>query len=560
MASPNNAKPVAKARRKKVNPLVRDIVKPVTDFGQNPMVAALEQAGKHNPPAALLLYQQQWIDDDSPLKIAEKSRRIGLTWAEAADNVLIASAADGSNVFYISATQDMAIEYIEACAMWAKHFDMAAGEIEEGIFLDDGDKEIKTYKIDFPKSGKRIVALSSRPANLRGKQGVVVIDEAAFAPDLEGLIKAAMAMLMWGDKVRIISTHNGDESPFNELINQVRAGKRKGSVHRVTFARAVEDGLFRRVCLRKGIEWTQAAEDAWVADVRGFYADDAEEELDAIPARGSGTYLSLALIESRMGDGVPIVRAKWKPEFSLLPEPTRALEVAEWCREHLQPVLDALDKSRPHGFGQDFARVGDLTVMTALEESIDLASRPRLIVELGGCPYKQQEQILDFICDRLPRFRSGAFDANGNGGQIAEHAADRYGHQRIHQVHLSEKFYMEQMPKFKAHLEDETLTGLPRDEQCRDDLRAIKKINGIPKIPKAKTQTADGKRVQRHGDFAISLFLADYAMHQEGEPAAGETVAPNPDQFTPESRSTHARQGLMQRPHAGSVFGRRRLH
>lgn len=527
----------------------------------NPLLD-LPPASDHDapPPAALLPYQQRWVADQSQLKIAEKSRRIGLTWGEAADDVLIASAKDGSNVFYISATEDMAIEYIEACGMWAKAFDLAAGQIEEGIFADAGDKEIKTYKINFPKSGKRIVALSSRPANLRGKQGVIVIDEAAFAPDLAGLIKAAMAMLMWGDKVRIISTHDGDENRFNELINEVRAGKRKGTVHRITFASAVEEGLFERVCLRKRQTWSKEAEDAWVADVRGFYSDDAEEELDVIPSRGGGTYLSLALIESRMADDVPIVRNKWKPEFSLLPEPTRALEVAEWCQEHLAPVLALLDKTRPHSFGQDFARVGDLTVMTALEEGSNLACRPRLIVELAGCPYRQQEQVLDFICDRLPRFRFGALDANGNGGQIAEHAADRYGHQRIAQVHLSEKFYMEQMPKFKAHLEDETLTGLPRDEQCRDDLRAIKKIAGIPKIPKAKTQTADGKRLQRHGDFAISLFMADYAMHQECEPAAGVTVVGNDDQFTPESRSNHNRQSLLQRPMSGSVFGRRRLH
>lgn len=120
------------------------------------------------------------------------------------------------------------------------------------------------------------------------------------------------------------------------------------------------------------------------------------------------------------------------------------------------------------------------------------------------------------MVDRLPRLRKGALDAGGNGGQLAEHAADRYGHTRIEQIHLSEKFYMEKMPAFKAHLEDATLDGLPRDEQCRDDLRAIKKINGVPKIPKAKTQTADGRKLQRHGDFAIALFLADYAMHTDG--------------------------------------------
>lgn len=523
----------------------------------SPLVADLESKGRTDTPAALLKYQQDWIADESELKIAEKSRRIGLTWAEAADNVLIASSETGSNVFYISAAQDMAIEYIEACAMWAKHFDMAATEIEEGIFLDDGGKEIKTYKIDFPKSRRRIVALSSRPANLRGKQGVVVIDEAAFAPDLAGLLKAAMAMVMWGDRVRIISTHDGDDNPFNELINEVRADKRGGTVHRITFEQAVADGLFHRVCLRKGKEWSQEAEDKWVAGVRKFYGDDSAEELDVIPAQGGGAFLPLALIELRMKDGVPIVRMRWKPEFSLLPEPTRNLEVDAWCREHLLPVLENLDPARPHGFGQDFARVGDLTVMTVLEEAADLVCRPKLVVELAGCPYKQQEQILDFICDRLPRFRRGAADANGNGGQIAEHAADRYGHQRFEQVHLTEKFYMEEMPKFKSHIEDGTLDGLPRDEQCRDDLRAIKKIGGIPKLAKAKTQAPGEKRLQRHGDFAISVFLADWAMHQEGEPAAGATVAPSPDQFTPESRKQSGRTVMLKRPFSALLFGRR---
>lgn len=471
------------------------------------------------PPPALLPYQQRWVADDSQLKIAEKSRRIGLTWGEAADDALIAASDGGSNVFYISATQDMAIEYIEACAMWARVYDLAAGQIEEGIFLD-GEKEIKTYKIDFPKSKKRIVALSSRPANLRGKQGVVVIDEAAFAADLAGLIKAAMAMLMWGDKVRIISTHDGDDNPFAELINQVRSGKRGGTVHRITFADAVADGLFRRVCLRKGVPWTKEAEDAWVAAVRTFYADDADEELDVIPARGGGTYLPLALIEARMvlpGVVVPVVRQRWPVEFSLLPEPIRNAEVAAWCQEHLAPVLARLDIERRHGFGEDFARIGDLTTITALEEGKDLVRRPRLVVELGGCPFAQQRQILAFIVNRLPRFFHGALDASGNGAELAEYAADTWGHSRIDQIKLSDMFYLEQMPRFKAALEDATLDALPRDDQHRDDLRALKKINGVPKLGKAKTQTADGKKVQRHGDFAISLFLGHYAMTREGE-------------------------------------------
>src|SRR5690606_39777876 len=68
--------------------------------------------------------------------------------------VLIAAESGGQNVYYIGYNQDMAVEYIEACAMWARAFDYAASEIEEGIWEDDPDKHIKTFTIRFP-SGKR---------------------------------------------------------------------------------------------------------------------------------------------------------------------------------------------------------------------------------------------------------------------------------------------------------------------------------------------------------------------------------------------------------------------
>lgn len=466
------------------------------------------------PPPALLPYQQRWVADAAPLKIGEKGRRVGLTWGEAADDALIAAAAAGSNVFYVSASQDMALEYIEACALWARAYDLAAGEIEEGVFPDEGDREIKTYKIAFPKSGHRIVALSSRPANLRGKQGVVVIDEAAFAPDLPGLIKAAMAMLLWGDRVRILSTHNGEDNPFNELIEQIRAGRRKGTVHKITFREAVAEGLYRRVCLRKGIEWTPEGEAAWVADAYAYYGEDAAEELDVIPAQGGGAYLTMGLIAARMSAEVPIVRRRFSREFNLLPEPTRRLEVDAWCREELAPLLARLDPQRPHGFGEDFARVGDLTAIKVLEEGADLVRRGRLLIEIANCPYRQQEQILAFVVDRLPRFRAGALDATGNGAALAEFMVDHYG-SRIFPVTLNDAFYTEEMPKFRAALEDAALTGIPKDAECRDDLRAIRKVGGVPKLPKTKTQGADGAKLQRHGDYAIALLLANHAMTRE---------------------------------------------
>jgi phage FluMu gp28-like protein len=443
---------------------------------------------------------------------------VGLTWAEAADNVLIASGAGGSNVFYISATQDMAREYIEACAMWARVFDAAAGEIAEGLFEDEGrdgaDRSIKTYEVTFPKSGKRIVALSSRPANLRGKQGVIVIDEAAFAPDLPGLLKAALAMLMWGDKVRIISTHNGAESRFAQLVQEIRAGKRgSATVHSIPFMRAVGDGLFRRVCLRKGKPWTQAAQDAWVAETYAFYGDDSPEELDAVPSASAGAYLSLVLIQQRMvalqpGKLPALVRGRWEDSFAFQPE-----------------VVRLLDPLRRHSFGEDFARSMNLSSITLLEEGADLVRRLRLQLELFNCPFGVQQHILFWLLDHVPRLRSGAMDAGGNGSALAEAAAQRYGTQRVQRIQLTRAFYLEHMPKLKAGLEDDTLRDIPRDEQLSDDLRAIRVEGGVPLIAggdssrsaAARAAAAEGGgKLKRHGDFAVSLFLAVYASQQEG--------------------------------------------
>lgn len=99
-------------------------------------------------PAVLMPYQQRWVADTSPLKVIEKSRRTGITWAEASDNVLTAASsapAGGMNVYYIAYNQDMTVEYIQACAMWARAFNYAASEIEEGFW-----KRTKTTSISRP--------------------------------------------------------------------------------------------------------------------------------------------------------------------------------------------------------------------------------------------------------------------------------------------------------------------------------------------------------------------------------------------------------------------------
>ena len=138
--------------------------------------ARLPNTATAEAPAVLMGYQQRWVADKSPLKVIEKSRRTGLTWGEAADDVLTAASnrsAGGQNVYYIAYNQDMTIEYIQACAMWARAFNHAASEIEEGFWEDDdADKNIKTFTIRFPEGedgdrARRILARSVQDSHDR---------------------------------------------------------------------------------------------------------------------------------------------------------------------------------------------------------------------------------------------------------------------------------------------------------------------------------------------------------------------------------------------------------
>ncbi len=459
----------------------------------------------------LLPYQRRWIADRAQVKVAEKSRRIGLTWTEAADRALGAAVAGrgGMDGWYIGYNKDMALEFVETAAMWARRFDKAARAIEE-IAVTDESRDILAYRIRFA-SGHKIVALSSRPSNLRGKQGCAVIDEAAFHDDLAGLLKAALAFTMWGGLVRIISTHNGAANAFNQLVCDVRAGRLPYSIHRVTLDDALAEGLYRKICETLGREWSPEGEAAWRREIFELYADNAGEELMCIPRASAGTFLSALAIESRMREGIPVLRWSVADDFAFKPEDVRCSETEAWCEDRLAPALEALDSASATCFGEDFGRSGDLTVIWVMQIAPDLTRRTAMVVELRNLPFRQQEQILFYLADRLPKFIAGAMDARGNGQYLAETAAQRYG-ARIAQVMLSAEWYRENMPRYKAAFEDGAIE-LPRDADILADHRAIVVEQGIAKVGDARARGSDG--MPRHGDSAVAAALAFAASRME---------------------------------------------
>lgn len=476
--------------------------------------------------AVFLPYQQRWFEDESQIMIAEKSRRTGLTWAEAGRNVINAAkprSRGGCNTFYVGSKQEMALEYIAACALFARAFnELAEADVYEQTFWDEGRREeILAYMIRFPKSGRKIQALSSRPSNLRGLQGDVVIDEAAFHESLEELLKAALALTMWGNKVRLISTHNGVDNAFNTYIQDAREGRKDYSIHRITLDDAIAEGLYKRICYVTGQEWSPEAENEWRDKLyrNAPNTESAEEEYGCIPKKSGGAYLTRVLIEQAMvsDHSIRIYRYEAPAGFEEWTPEMRTAEIRAWCEENLLPELARLSDRNRHTFGEDFARRGDLTVFTPLQIDPLLRKRVPFQVELRNLTYEAQRDIMFFICDRLPRLGGLAFDATGNGGYLAEQAALRYGAGLVEQVQLNLAWYALWMPKLKGEFEAFNLE-IPRHQNTLDDLLSIKVEKGVPVIDKGRTKDLEStnSKAKRHGDSAISLVMAVRASFMEG--------------------------------------------
>lgn len=461
-------------------------------------------------PFVLLPYQQAWVGDPAPIRIIEKSRRIGISWATAAEVVLEASETDGCDVWYVGYNKDMAQEFIRDCAWWARKLDAAVGEVEQSLFTESGsDKEILIFTIRFA-SGYRITALSSRPSNLRNKRGHIILDEAAHHPDLKGLLQSALAVVIWGGRSRvdIISTHYGVNNYFNTLVNEVRAGKRNYSLHRVTIDEALEQGLFKRICLVNDKEWTQEIQDDWIKELLESYGESAQEELYCVPSESGGSYLSRMLVERQMVPG-DVVRLEVEEGFVVWPEKSRVGHVDAWLKENVAPLLAALPEKQMHFMGEDFGRVSDRTVLAIGNLDQELKRTHPFAIELSNVPFEQQKQIVFYVLERLPRFIGAAFDATGNGSYLAEVSMQKFGENLIQCISLNDPWYRDNLPPFKASLEDGQCE-LVRDADHLLDLAALKVIDGTPKLPKAKTATT-GDGPMRHGDAAIAYALSYFA-------------------------------------------------
>ena len=180
----------------------------------------------------LFPYQKEWLADTSRYKIWEKSRRIGATYVQSLEDVLDCLKKPKLAVWFSSADDSAAKEYIIYCANWAKAANAVASKISEEI-MDERD-DITVYNISF-KNGSRINAMSSNPKAFRSKGGKVVLDEFAWHKDQRALWAAARPVITWGYDVRILSTHNGRQSLFYQFLQEKKDGQKFGIAIRPLF-------------------------------------------------------------------------------------------------------------------------------------------------------------------------------------------------------------------------------------------------------------------------------------------------------------------------------------
>ncbi|WP_164086650.1 hypothetical protein [Stenotrophomonas maltophilia] len=490
----------------------------------------------------LMAHQSEWIRMQEGLDIAvcEKGRRTGITFAQAlSDTITAASAKDagGDNVWYMADTKEKGLEFIGYVAKFAPIIAQGqASRIEQHIFQDqqpDGtSRQIQAFRVRFA-SGFRITALSSRPENIHGLQGVVDLDEAALHKDVAKVLESATALLIWGGRIRVWSTHRGKKNPFNQLVQDVQAGRygKKAGVIRISFDDAVSNGLYERVCAMRGKVATAEGKKEWYTAIRSAYGPRKaamREELDVIPRDGDGSAIPSVWIDRAMPEVRPVLRLVFDDDFPKRSEKEREIWCSVWIATTLLPVLRAAVAgfTGRWAIGMDFARHRHFSVIKPAKVGQDLRRDVPFLIEMANAPTRQQEQILWALLDALKEGFSGrwsfAGDATGPGQTLMEYTGDRYGRAEldtetgryiggpIHEVTLSRPWYGEWMPKYIALFEDGFLS-LPRDASLEDDHRAVEYVDGIPMVPRLERKDLQDPELVRHGDGAIAGVLMQFA-------------------------------------------------
>ncbi len=441
------------------------------------------QSEIRTPQSYFLPYQWAWLEDNAMLKIWEKSRRCGMTYTQSYEDVRDAAAGKW-DVWFSSADESAAREYILYCQKWAELFHETAKAFGETA-LDDKGKSIQIFSITF-KSGKRINALTSSPTKFRSKGGKVVLDEFAFHADAEEMWRAAEPVTTWGFPLRILSTHNGKGSKFYKLLEAVRQGKINGSVHRTNIEDAIQQGLLDKIFGRKT---TKAEQQAWIEDKKRRIGIAAfNQEYMAIPIDEVGAFLPYQLIESCQQPNTLLA-----PISNHIPAPT-LMKVQNWFY-----------------VGMDIARHKNLSVIWVAEK-IERRLYTRFVVAMKDTKFAHQYLELKKILAH-PKCYRACLDQTGIGEQLTETAQEDFGKFKVEGIRFSLEAKNKMAHQLYRMIEDKEFI-IPDSDIIKEDFHSIEKEQTLSNNVRLKT-TKNEMHEDSHADFFWAAALCTHAAYQQ---------------------------------------------
>jgi len=397
-----------------------------------------------------LPYQRRWIADRSRLKLLEKSRQIGMSWATA--YALVRRQAEPAarlDSWVASRDEIQARLFLEDCRKFARILDQAARAAGAAVLPENFRASALTLPFI---NGTALHSLSSNPDAQAGKRGPRVLDEFALHPDPRHLYAIAYPGITWGGQLEILSTHRGAQNYFNQLVIEARHGgnPKNFSLHRVTLQDALDDGLLAKLQAKLPADDPRRAFDnaAYFDFIRASCPDEEtfQQEYLCNPADESSAFL-----------------------------PWDLLAAAEYSDNEYTPLDFAADKNpaRELYLGVDIGRVHDLTVFWLLERGPAGLLLTRDLLTLENQPFARQEELL---WERLarPGLRRACLDATGLGRQLAERALERFGPRRVEPVTFTAPVKEDLAFGLRGLFEKRALR-IPADKNIRADLRAIKK-------------------------------------------------------------------------------------
>ena len=433
-----------------------------------------------DPDGIFLPYQAKWILDPARLKLMEKGRQIGLSWATAFAAVERTSAAGARYDQWVSSRDDMQARlFLEDCKVWAKISDLAAKDLGE-VVLDEKAR-ITAYAMAF-SSGRRIHSMSSNADAQAGKRGGRILDEFALHPDPRKLWSIAYPGITWGGSMEVISTHRGSHNFFNQLIREARehGNPKKLSLHRITLQDALDQGfLFKLQQMLPADDERQAMDEAaYFAWTRAGCADEEsfQQEYMCNPADDDTAFLEYDLIAA--------------------------------C-EYAQNVLWSLRATGPLYVGVDIGRKKDLTVIWVLELLGDVLYT-RHVEPLRAMRKSAQEAV---IWPWLALADRSCIDATGLGIGWADDAQDEFGEHRVEAVVFTPRVKETLAYPVRGAMEDRKLR-IPYSPAIRADLRQVtKQVTAAGNVRFTAERSPDG-----HADHFWALALAKHAAGAPGGP------------------------------------------